>query len=74
MSYDVAALFTFIPVKPAIEVVKKKLEQDTEIHQRTTMSTQNILDLLEFCLCNTYFSCSRAIIMSKPRGQLWVLL
>ena len=32
MSYDVAALFTSIPVKPAIEVVKKKLEQDTEDH------------------------------------------
>ena len=55
MSYDVAALFTSIPVKSAIEVIKKKLEQDTELHQRTTMSTQNILDLLEFCLCNTYF-------------------
>ena len=55
MSYDVAALFTSIPVKPAIEVVKKKLEQDTELHQRTTMSTQNILDLMDFCLCNTYF-------------------
>ena len=55
MSYDVAALFTSIPVKSALEVVKKKLEQDTELHQRTTMSTQNIIDLLEFCLCNTYF-------------------
>ena len=55
MSYDVAALFTSIPVKPAIEVIKKKLEQDTELHQRTTMSIQNILDLLELCLCNTYF-------------------
>ena len=55
MSYDVAALFTSILVKPAIEVIKKKLEQDTELHQRTTMSIQNILDLLEFCLCNTYF-------------------
>ena len=53
MSYDVAALS--IPVKPAIEVIRKKLEQDTELHQRTTMSIQNILDLLEFCLCNTYF-------------------
>ena len=55
MSYDVTALFTFIPVKPAMEVIKEKLEQDTELHQRTTMSIQNILDLLEFCLCNTYF-------------------
>ena len=55
MSYDVAALFASIPVKSALEVVKKKLEQDTELHQRTTMTTQNIMDLLEFCLCNTYF-------------------
>ena len=55
MSYDVAALFTSIPVKPAIEVIRKRLEQDTELHQRTTMSIQNILDLLQFCLCNTYF-------------------
>ena len=55
MSYDVAVLFTSIPVKPAMEVIRKKLEQDTELHQRTTMSIQNILDLLEFCLCNTYF-------------------
>ena len=55
ISYDVAALFTSIPVKSALEVIKKKLEQDTEVHQRTTMSIQNILDLLEFCLCNTYF-------------------
>ena len=55
MSYDVAVLFTSITVKPATEVIKKKLKQDTELHQRTTMSIQNILDLLEFCLCNIYF-------------------
>ena len=55
MSHDVAALFTSTPIKSAIEVIKKKLEQDTELHHRTTMSMQNILDLLEFCLCNTYF-------------------
>ena len=55
ISYDVAALFTSIPLKSALEVVKKKLEQDTELHQRTTMSTQNIMDVLEFYLCNTYF-------------------
>ena len=55
ISYDVSALFTSIPVKSAIEVTKKKLEQDTELHQRTSMSIHNILELLEFCLCNTYF-------------------
>ena len=55
ISYDASALFTSIPVKSAIEVTKKKLEQDKELHQRTSMSIHNILELLEFCLYNTYF-------------------
>ena len=55
ISYDVSALFTSIPVKSALEVTKKKLEQDKELYQRTPMSIQDILDLLEFCLYNTYF-------------------
>ena len=73
MSYDVAALFTSIPVKSAIEVIKKKLEQDTEHHQRTTMSTQTSWTCWSFVYA-TPISCSRANTMSKPRGQLWVLL
>ena len=55
ISYDVSALLTSFLVKSAIEVTKKKLEQDTELHQRTSTSIHNILELLEFCLCNTYF-------------------
>ena len=49
ISYYVSALFTSIPVKSSIEVTKKKLEQDTELHERTSMSIHNILELLEFC-------------------------
>ena len=55
ISYDVPALFTSNPVKSAIKIIKSKLEQDTEFSKRTSMSTNNILELLEFCLCNTYF-------------------
>ena len=54
-SFDVTALFTYIPVAAAIEVIKGRLEQDTELPKRTTLSTNNILELLEFCLNNTYF-------------------
>ena len=39
----------------AIEVIKGRLEQDTELPKRTIFSTNNILELLEFCLNNTYF-------------------
>ena len=53
--YDVSSLFTFIPVTSAIDIMRNKLEQDKEIPKRTTMPANNTLELLEFCLCNTYF-------------------
>ena len=39
----------------AVEVIKGRLQQDTELPKRTILSTNNILELLEFCLNNTYF-------------------
>ena len=41
-SYDVIALFTSIPIQSALEVMKKKLEQDTELQKRTIMPVDNI--------------------------------
>ena len=55
ISYDVSALFTSIPDKSSIQIIENKLEQDTELNKRTSMSTNNILELLEFFLCNTRF-------------------
>ena len=49
------ALFTSIPISSAIEVMKKKLEEDTELQNRTILPVNNILELLAFCLNNTYF-------------------
>ena len=54
-SYDVIALFTSIPIPSALEVMKKKLDQDTELQKRTIMPVDTILELLAFCLNNTYF-------------------
>ena len=54
-SYEVKALFTPVPIKPALDVIKKLLEEDPGLQSRTSMSTQHIMDLLEFCLRNTYF-------------------
>ena len=55
-SYDVTALFTSVPVDPALNIIKDLLEQDTTLYDRTVLSVQNIIELLEFCLHNTYFS------------------
>ena len=54
-SFDVKALFTSVSVHPAIQIVKQRLQQDTILPQRTSMSIPQITSLLEFCLTNTYF-------------------
>ena len=54
-TYDVVSLFTSIPIPSALEVMKKKLEDDTELQKRTILPVDNILELLAFCLNNTYF-------------------
>ena len=56
VSYDVEALFTSVPVKPAIAIIQKKLEADKDLHLRTTMSPKQITSLIEFCLASTYFT------------------
>ena len=56
MSYDVSALFTSIPIDPAIKTFRKQLEEDQDLKKRTSMTVDHIISLLEFCLRNTYFS------------------
>ena len=54
-SFDVKALFTSVPVQPSIHIVQNRLQQDTTLPQRTSMSIPEIISLLEFCLTHTYF-------------------
>ena len=57
VTFDVKALFTSVPIQPAITIIKKKLlKEDQSLQQRTTMSVNNITCLLEFCLKSTYFT------------------
>ena len=55
ISYDVKTLFTSVSIEPSIKIIKQYLENDKELHQRTSMSVQHITMLLEFCLRNTHF-------------------
>ena len=45
-----------MPIKPALKIIKKLLEEDQTPHQRTSMTVNNITCLLEFCLNSTYFT------------------
>ena len=55
-SYDVTALFTSVPIEPALKIIRYLLEKDDRLQDRTVLSVQHIIDLLGFCLHNTYFS------------------
>ena len=56
MSFDVESLFTSVPIEPSIAIIKKLLEDDKNLYQRTTMTMNQISCLLEFCLTTTYFT------------------
>ena len=55
-SYNVSALFPLAPIDPALNIIKDLLEKDDTLWDRTVLSVQNIIELLGFCLHNTYFS------------------
>ena len=54
-SHDVKALFTSVSVDPTISIINNKLQQDPQLHNRTYISIQHIITLLEFCLKITCF-------------------
>ena len=45
-----------VPTKKASNIIKQKLEEDQELNQRTALTIENIISLLEFCITSTYFS------------------
>ena len=54
--YDATSLYTSVPIDPALNVIKDLLEKDEKLNDRTVLSVQNIIELLGFCLHDTYFS------------------
>ena len=55
ISYGVKELFTSVPIEPATEIIRKHLEDDMDLQQRTSMTVNHLICLLEFCLKNTCF-------------------
>ena len=54
ISYDVKALFTSVPIQPALTIIEILLEEDPGPQERTSMTVKNIICLLKLCLRSTY--------------------
>ena len=56
-SYEVTALFTLVPVDPALGIIKDLLgKKGSTLKERTVLPVKDIILLLESCLKNIYFS------------------
>ena len=51
-----SALFTSVPIDPALKIIQDLLVKDPTLKDRTVIGIDDIIHLLEFCLKSTYFS------------------
>ena len=49
-SYDVSAMFTSVPVDPALNIIRDLLKKDHTLKDGTVLAVTDIILLLEFCL------------------------
>ncbi|XP_033117319.1 uncharacterized protein LOC117117198 [Anneissia japonica] len=67
-SYEVTALFTSVPVDKSLEIIHTRLQNDPTLSNRTTVTPQQIIKLLEVCLRCTYtfYQQIRGAAMGSP--------
>ena len=70
VSYDVTALITNIPVDKALKVIKLRLEDDDTLYERSILSIDQLIQLLDFVLNTTYF-CYQDTFYQQTHVQLW---
>ncbi len=64
-SHDVVSLFTNTPIPETLKIVQERLEKDTKLKQRTTLTVSDIMELLLFKATTTYFSFRGQIYQQK---------
>ena len=55
VSFGVKSLFTEVPVEAALKVIEEKLTNDQSLAERTSIPTDNLVELTSLCLRTTYF-------------------
>ena len=54
VSFDVVSLFTYVPTELAVDVARKRLEEDETLEERTVLEVEEIVMLLQLCLDATF--------------------
>ena len=72
VSYDVKALFTSVPANKACIIIRQRLEEDSELNQRTSLSMDDIISLWSSAL-PAHTSAFRENFMSRWRVLPWGL-
>ena len=54
-SNDVVSLFTNVPIQKAMKVIRKTLEGDKKLNDRTNLNENDMMSLMEFMMSSTYF-------------------
>lgn len=55
VSFDVVSLFTNVPTQLAVEAARSNLQQDYSLDLRRTLTVDDTVLMLWFCLTQTYF-------------------
>ena len=56
ISFDVVSLFTCVPTDLAVQVARRRLENDAALPERTSQSVDDIINLLTLCLDATFLN------------------
>ncbi|CAH1244343.1 Hypp7269 [Branchiostoma lanceolatum] len=56
LSHDVVSLFTNTPIPETLDIIRRRLQEDRGLKNRTNLQVDDILELLSFIVTTTYFS------------------
>ena len=70
VSFYVASLVTNVPIEGAVQAALQKLENDSDLANRTNLTPTQIANLLNFVLRSTYFQYSGPIYEQKDGAAM----
>ncbi|XP_072020698.1 uncharacterized protein [Amphiura filiformis] len=65
ISHDVVSLFTNTPIDKSLEIIRQRLIKDKTLSERTKLTVDDVMEVLEFALTTTYFSFRGQIYQQK---------